>query len=329
MPERAPKTRAACPKLPKQPMTENTEPKTRLPQRSPLQAYLALTRLDRPIGIWLLMWPMLWALWFAAGGTPSAKILLIFVLGTVLTRSAGCAINDYADRDFDAHVARTKYRPLASGEISPASALICAAILMAIAFLLVLLTNRLTIIMSLVALLLASVYPFAKRYTHLPQVVLGIAFSWAIPMAYAAQTGTVRADAWLVFLASVLWAIAYDTEYAMADRDDDIKLGIKSTAILFGKADLFMVGLLQLSVLAILVVCGYLLGLGIIYFTGLIPALAMAGYQLHLIKGRQSAACIRAFLNNHYFGMVVFISIAIDYLADHPMSPNNSPVFTG
>jgi len=176
---------------------------------------MALTRLDRPIGIWLLMWPMLWAFWFAAGGPPSLDILLIFLVGTVLTRSAGCAINDYADRNFDAHVERTRYRPLATGEITPREALIVAALLMLMAFCLVLLTNRITILMSFVALLLAALYPFAKRFTDLPQLVLGLAFSWAIPMAYAAQTGTVTRDAWLVFLASVLWAIAYDTMYAM------------------------------------------------------------------------------------------------------------------
>ncbi len=275
------------------------------------------------------MWPMLWGLWFAAGGFPSVKILVIFVLGTVLTRSAGCAINDYADRDFDGHVARTQTRPLATGEISPHAALICAAALMVLAFLLVLLTNRLTIAMSFVALLLAAVYPFAKRYTHFPQVVLGIAFSWAIPMAYAAQTDTIRADAWLVFVISIIWAVAYDTEYAMADREDDKKIGIKSTAIYFGRADVAIVGLLQFIVLGLLALCGYLLGLGALYFSGLIPALALVCYQLLLIKNRQPADCVRAFLNNHYLGMIVFIAIVADYLAGHPLRVNPSPLFAG
>ncbi len=310
-------------------MTGNIESKRQLPQRPGLKAFLALTRLDRPIGIWLLMWPMLWGLWFAAGGFPSLKVLVIFVLGTVLTRSAGCAINDYADRDFDAHVARTKNRPLATGEISPATALLCAAALMALAFVLVLLTNRLTIMLSFVALFLASIYPFAKRYTHFPQVVLGIAFSWAIPMAYAAQTGTIRADAWLVFLASVIWAVAYDTEYAMADREDDLKIGIKSTAILFGKADVAIVAVLLFSVLTILAICGYLLGLGLLYFASLLVAAVLIIYQIHLIKGRQPAACIRAFLNNHYLGMIVFIAIVADFMTGHFMSINPSPLFSG
>ena len=286
--------------------------------RGRLRAYMALTRLDRPIGIWLLMWPMLWALWFAADGIPSIKVLVIFVLGTILTRSAGCAINDYADRNFDAHVSRTSNRPLATGEIKAFEALIIAGVLMLLAFALVLQTNTLTIQLSVVALVLAAVYPFAKRYTHLPQVVLGLAFSWAIPMAYAAQSNQLDRITWLVFVASVLWAVAYDTVYAMADRDDDRKIGIKSTAILFGDADIFMVGVIHVMVLMTLILTGQLLQLGLIYYAGLVIAACMMVYQLIIIRKRQPEGCIRAFLNNHYLGMTVFIAIVLDYLFSHP-----------
>lgn len=278
---------------------------------------MALTRLDRPIGIWLLMWPMLWALWFAADGIPSTKVLVIFVLGTLLTRSAGCAINDYADRKFDAHVTRTRHRPLATGELHPAEALVIAALLMLLAFGLVLQTNALTIKLSFVALLLAAVYPFAKRYTHLPQIVLGMAFSWAIPMAWAAQSNQLERVTWLVFTASVLWAVAYDTEYAMADRDDDLKIGLKSTAILFGETDILMVGLIQGLVLLTLVLIGRILELGGLYYVGLGVALLMALHQLVMIRRRDPERCIRAFLNNHYLGMVVFIGIVLDYFFAH------------
>lgn len=279
---------------------------------------MALTRLDRPIGIWLLMWPMLWALWFAAGGIPSIKVLIIFVLGTVLTRSAGCAINDFADRNFDARVARTRNRPLATGELKAFEALLIAAVLMLLAFGLVLMTNLLTIQLSVVALLLAALYPFAKRYTHLPQLVLGLAFSWAIPMAYAAQSNQLDRITWLVFIASVLWAIAYDTEYAMADREDDLKIGIKSTAILFADADILMVGVIQALVLVTMVLTGQLLELGAIYYTSLVIAAFMAIYQLIIIRKRDPQKCIRAFLNNHYLGMTVFVGIVLDYLFHHP-----------
>ena len=288
------------------------------PGRSRLKAYVALTRLDRPIGIWLLMWPMLWALWFAASGIPSIKVLIIFMLGTVLTRSAGCAINDFADRNFDAHVARTSNRPLATGELKPYEALLIAALMMLLAFGLVLMTNLLTIQLSVVALLLAALYPFAKRYTHLPQLVLGLAFSWAIPMAFAAQSNQLERITWLVFIASVLWAIAYDTEYAMADREDDLKIGIKSTAILFGDADILMVGVIQALVLFTMVLTGQLLELGAIYYISLVIAALMVVYQLIIIRKRNPQQCIRAFLNNHYLGMTVFVGIVLDYLFRHP-----------
>lgn len=279
-----------------------------------MQAYIALTRLNRPIGIWLLMWPMLWALWFAAEGVPDLKILVIFVLGTVLTRSAGCAINDYADRDFDAHVERTRNRPLATGAIRPFEAVAVTIVLMLLAFALVLLTNPLTIKLSFAALALACLYPLAKRYTYLPQVVLGAAFSWAIPMAYAAQTGHLTQITWLVFTASVLWAVAYDTMYAMADREDDLRIGIKSTAILFGETDIAMVALVQAMVLGTLALIGLSLERGLAFYGGLGLAVLFVIYQLFLIRHRQPKKCIQAFLNNHYLGMVVFIGIVLDYV---------------
>ncbi|MEE9321306.1 MAG: 4-hydroxybenzoate octaprenyltransferase [Granulosicoccus sp.] len=276
---------------------------------------IALLRLDRPIGIYLLMWPMLWALWFAAGGLPKLDVLIIFLLGTVLTRSAGCAINDYADRDFDGRVTRTRMRPLATGALTSRDALSAAAVLMIAAFLLILLTNQLTIMLSFIALLLASIYPFTKRLTHLPQLVLGAAFGFAIPMAYAAQTGRVDSIAWLLFLAAVLWAVAYDTLYAMADREDDLKIGVRSTAILFGRADLLMVGIIQASVLILLAIVGDHESRGIYWNASLVAAAGFAVYQLWLARHRTPARCIQAFLNNNWLGLVLFIGLVIDYAA--------------
>jgi len=278
-----------------------------------LNAYLSLTRLNRPIGIYLLMWPMLWALWFAAQGVPDLKVLLIFIAGTVLTRSAGCAINDYADRNFDSHVSRTQTRPLATGDIRPAEALAITAVLMLIAFGLVLLTNRLTILLSFVALFLACSYPFAKRFTFWPQLVLGAAFSWAIPMSYAAQLGHLTHITWWVFAASVVWALAYDTIYAMADREDDIKIGIKSTAILFGSADIAIITLFQIVVLVIMIGIGVAMERGIAYFTSVALGLIFVAWQIYLIRDRNPSRCIQAFLNNNYLGMTIFLGIVIDY----------------
>jgi len=238
------------------------------PLKSKFPDFISLTRLNRPIGIYLLLWPTLMALWFAAEGIPPISTLLIFIVGTVLTRSAGCAINDYADRHIDGHVERTKNRPLATGALSPKDALIAAAILMILAFLLVLMTNRLTIMMSFVAVLLASVYPFCKRVTYFPQVVLGAAFAIATPMAYAAIQNNMPLESWILFAAAVIWAVAYDTLYAMADRDDDLKIGVKSTAILFGRHDLLIVGILQLIVLGFHIWLGILASRGSIYFIG-------------------------------------------------------------
>lgn len=276
--------------------------------------YAQLARLDRPVGILLLLWPTLWALWLAADGVPDAKVLVIFVLGVVLMRSAGCVINDYADRDVDPHVARTRTRPLASGLVAPKEALILFVALSLTAFALVLLTNALTIALSFGGAVLAATYPFMKRYTHLPQVVLGAAFAWAVPMAFAAQTGAVPKVAWLIFIATVLWTVAYDTMYAMVDRDDDMKIGVKSTAILFGDADCFVIGVLQVTALLILVMVGLHEHLGAWYYIGVVAAAGCAGYQQWLIRDRQPPACFRAFLNNQWFGLAVFLGLALDLL---------------
>lgn len=278
-----------------------------------LPHYVALTRLDRPIGVLLLLWPMLWALWFAAEGVPRLDVLAIFVLGTVLTRSAGCAVNDFADRKIDGHVARTRNRPLASGALSPREALGAAALLMALAFGLVLLTNRLTVLLSFAALALATVYPFTKRVTHFPQVVLGAAFGFAIPMAFAAQTNAVPPLAWALFATAVLWAVAYDTLYAMADREDDLKIGVKSTAVLLGRADLLVVGALQALVIASLAAIGAHAGRGWPYALGLVVAAALALRQLRLARDREPAHCFAAFLDNNRLGLAVFVGLAVDY----------------
>jgi 4-hydroxybenzoate polyprenyltransferase len=278
-----------------------------------LPHFVALTRLDRPIGIYLLLWPMLWALWFAAKGTPNLDVLFIFVLGTTLTRSAGCAINDYADRDFDGHVERTRNRPLATGALSSHEALMATVLLMLIAFILVLFTNPLTISLSFIAALLAVAYPFAKRYTYLPQVVLGAAFGFAIPMAYAAQINSVPAQAWWLFATAVVWAVAYDTLYAIADRPDDLKIGVKSSAILFGRYELLIVGVLQVLVLIALGVIGANAGRGPIYYSGLTVASGFVIYQLWMCRHREPEKCVQAFLNNSWMGMTIFIGLALDY----------------
>ena len=282
--------------------------------RQKLPHFVALTRLDSPIGIYLLLWPMLWALWFAAKGLPDLDVLFIFVLGTILTRSAGCAINDYADRDFDGHVQRTQGRPLATGALKPSEALLAAGALMLIAFILVLFTNTLTIAMSFVALLLAFIYPFAKRYTYLPQFILGAAFGFAIPMAFAAQTNSVPMTAWWLFGTAVLWSVAYDTLYAIADRPDDLKIGVKSSAILFGKYDLIIVGTIQCVVLISLALIGQQYDRGVVYFTGLIAASVFVIYQLWIARDREPTKCVQAFLNNSWLGMTVFIGLVIDYI---------------
>lgn len=280
-----------------------------------LYEYYLLTRLHKPIGILLLLWPTLWALWLAAGGAPDLHILVVFVLGVVLMRSAGCVINDYADRRFDAHVERTRDRPIAAGRVTPREALALFALLCLIAFMLVLTLNRLTIQLAFVAVLLAAAYPFSKRYTHLPQLVLGAAFGWAIPMAFAAVLGEIPKIAWLLFTVNILWSTAYDTFYAMVDRDDDLKIGVKSTAILFGESDRLVVGVLQVLTLGGLLLVGRMAGLGLYYYLGLLVAAGLSLYQQYLARQRDRAGCFQAFLNNNWFGAAVFAGIFLHYLA--------------
>ncbi len=279
-----------------------------------LKPYLELIRFDRPIGTLLLLWPTYWALWLAGNGNPDPGMVLIFGLGAFLTRSAGCVINDYADRHLDGSVARTQQRPLVSGLVSEKQALLFALTLAALAFILVLLTNLTTILLSFGALALAVIYPFCKRVTHLPQVVLGMAFSWGIPMAFTAQTGKLPPEAWLIFVINLLWTIMYDTIYAMVDRDDDIKVGIKSTAILLGRWDRTVIALLQISVLAGLLAMGSVFGLGIWYTATVVIGAGLFSYQQWLIRKRERASCFAAFLNNNWVGAAVFIGIILHYV---------------
>lgn len=283
--------------------------------RERLTQYTSLMRLNKPIGIYLLLWPTLWALWIAGEGKPDLLVVGVFVLGVVLMRSAGCVINDYADRNIDPHVARTRNRPIASGKVTPREALILFGVLCALAFLLVLTMNALTIYLSFGAVALAALYPFMKRYTHLPQVVLGAAFGWAVPMAFAAQTGEVPRVAWLLFVATVLWTTAYDTMYGMVDREDDLKIGVKSTAILFGDSDRLVIAALQLLALGALALAGQVAMLGGYFNFGLALAAGLALYQQYLIRERQPDACFNAFLNNHWFGAAVFSGVVLAYLA--------------
>lgn len=278
-----------------------------------LEQYSLLIRLDRPVGIFLLLWPTLWALWIAAKGWPDPLVLMVFVSGVFLMRSAGCAINDYADRDIDPHVARTQNRPLAAGRISSKEALAVFAALSLSAFMLVLLMNKLTIYMSFVGLLLAASYPFMKRFHYMPQVHLGAAFGWAAPMAFTAQANEITQITWLIFMATVLWATAYDTMYAMADREDDLKIGVKSTAILFGDADKLIIGLLQALLILDLILIGRHSQLGLYYYLGLCIASGFAIYQQYLLKDRIPNKCFKAFLNNNWFGASVFFGIFVDY----------------
>ena len=277
-------------------------------------AYWRLMRFDRPIGILLLLWPTLWALWIAGDGSPSAKNILIFCTGVVLMRAAGCIMNDVADRDFDPHVERTRSRPLASGELSVREALLAFFILMLLAFGLVLLTNLLTIKLAFAGALLASTYPFFKRWTHLPQVVLGIAFGWGIPMAFAAETGHVAAAAWLILLINVIWSVIYDTLYAMVDREDDISIGLKSTAILFGEHDLLILRLLKILMVALLVLLGLQLQFSWPWFAGVAVAAGLFVYQQYSVRQRDREACFRAFLNNNWVGAVIWAGLLLTYV---------------
>ena len=278
-----------------------------------LLEYARLMRLDRPIGIWLLLWPTLWALWISSRGKPNPRIFIIFVAGTVLMRSAGCAINDYADRSFDPHVARTKDRPLAAGRISPLEALMLFALLSMTALMLALQLNKATLLLAVVGGFLAISYPFIKRFLPVPQMYLGLTFGWGIPMAFEAQIETVPRVAYLLLLANVLWVTVYDTMYAMADRDDDLKIGVRSTAILFGDSDRHIIAVLQAMTLLTLYLVGRILNMGHWYALGLWAGAAFFAYQLWLIRTRDRDACLRAFLNNNYFGMAVFIGMALEY----------------
>nr|WP_241018675.1 4-hydroxybenzoate octaprenyltransferase [Pantoea ananatis] len=278
------------------------------------QAYSRLMRIDKPIGALLLLWPTLWALWLAKMAVPPLHILAVFVAGVFVMRAAGCVINDYADRKVDGHVERTKQRPLASGAVTAKEAKYLFAVLGLIAFALVLSMNLMTIMLSVVGLALAWVYPFMKRYTHLPQVVLGAAFGWAIPMAWSAVSESLPLVCWLVFLANICWTVAYDTQYAMVDRDDDLKIGVKSTAILFGRYDKFIIGLLQLATLVIMASVGMILDLNGAFYWTLLLAAGLFAYQQKLIAERDRQACFRAFLNNNYVGLVLFLGVLMNTL---------------
>ena len=274
-----------------------------------MNAYIRLMRLNKPIGTYLLLWPTYWALFLSAKGWPDIDLLIIFTLGVLVMRSAGCVINDYADRNIDKNIARTKDRPLITGEVSPKSALRLFVFLLIIAFGLVLLTNALTIKLSLIALALATLYPFTKRWTHLPQVVLGVAFGMSVPMAFSAQTGSIPLSAGWIFLATIVWTLIYDTFYAMADRDEDIKIGVKSTAILFEKYDQIFITFLQIILIIVFVVIGNLFDLGSIYYFSLVIILIFMIYHQFLMKKRQKELFFKAFLNNNFIGMTAFIGI--------------------
>ncbi|ENY6170454.1 4-hydroxybenzoate octaprenyltransferase [Vibrio fluvialis] len=278
------------------------------------RAYWQLTRMDRPIGSLLLLWPTIWALILAAHGMPDLKVLAVFVIGVFAMRSAGCVINDFADRKVDGHVKRTAQRPLPAGKVTAREAFTLFLVLSLLSFLLVLTMNPLTIKLSFAGLVLAFIYPFMKRYTHLPQFFLGLAFSWSIPMAWAAQAGELPLVAWYLFVINVLWTVAYDTQYAMVDRDDDLLIGVKSTAILFGRFDKLIIGVLQLLTVAMLIALGYSYQLGASYYWGLLAASGLFVYQQHLIRHRERMPCFQAFLNNNYVGMAVAVGLFISFL---------------
>jgi len=275
--------------------------------------YIRLMRVDRPIGTFLLLWPTLWALWLAGEGRPDPQVFVVFVMGVFVMRAAGCVINDFADRNIDGHVKRTRERPLATGAIKPWEAIALFVLLSLTAFALVLTTNWLTIQLAVVGIFLAASYPFMKRYTYLPQAYLGVAFGWAAPMVWAAQTGGLTELAWLVFIAVILWALAYDTIYGMVDRDDDLKIGVKSAAILFGDLDRVIIGLVQLALLLTLYLIGQQAELGVTYLWALAFAAANIAWQQYLIYHRRRDDCFRAFLSNNWLGFFVFAGILLDY----------------
>ena len=274
--------------------------------------YAQLMRFDRPVGTLLLLWPTLAALWLAANGTPSISLIVIFTIGTVVMRAAGCVINDYADRNIDLHVERTRDRPLTAHRVSETEALLLCAVLLAIAALLIVFLNPLTRWLALGGVVVAALYPLMKRLTYLPQVVLGVAFSWGILLAFAATEGRLPEQAWLLFIASLVWIVAYDTLYAMVDREDDLKIGVKSTAILFGSADRLMVGVLQLATLVVLILLGLNLGYGAPFYLAVLVTAALFGYQQRLIRDRDRAGCFKAFRNNVWVGFAWFIGILVE-----------------
>ena len=278
-----------------------------------LRNYGKLMRVDKPVGIWLLMWPTLWALWLAGEGSPDQGLFVIFLLGVFVMRSAGCVLNDFVDRKIDPYVERTRSRPLASGAVAPFEALILFVALGLVAIGLVIMLNKQAQLLAVVGAALTVAYPFVKRYVSIPQFILGAAFGWAVPMAFAAQTGTTPELAWLVFGAALIWAVIYDTFYAMVDREDDRKLGVKSTAILFGEVDLFVIAGLQALMVAALALVGYRAELGFWYYASVVVAAGLMAWHLWLARDRQPAGCFRAFLQNHYIGMIVFIGIVLHY----------------
>lgn len=278
-----------------------------------LQNYVRLMRLDKPIGVWLLLWPTLWALWLAGEGHPDGGVFIVFILGVVVMRSAGCVLNDFADRNIDPYIERTRNRPIASGAVAPAEALTLFVALSLVAVGLAAMLNRPAQLLAVIAAGLTVVYPFIKRFVSIPQFVLGAAFGWAVPMTFAAQTGSASQLAWLVFGVALIWAVIYDTFYAMVDREDDLKVGVKSTAILFGDADLFVIGGLQLLMLLALILVGNMAKLGVWYFGSVAVAAMLMAYHQWLARDRQPAGCFQAFLHNHYIGMMVFIGIVLDY----------------
>ncbi|MEY0232406.1 4-hydroxybenzoate octaprenyltransferase [Providencia manganoxydans] len=276
-------------------------------------AYSRLMRIDRPIGSLLLLWPTYWALWIAAQSIPSLHILIVFTAGVFLMRAAGCVINDFADRHFDGHVERTKHRPLPSGDVTEKEAKLLFTGLVGLSFLLVLTLNAMTIWLSIAGLALAWVYPFVKRVSHLPQVVLGAAFGWSIPMGFSAVSESLPLVCWLLFLVNILWSVIYDTQYAMVDRNDDLKIGVKSTAILFGQYDKLIIGILQVVMVGVLVAIGLLANLGIAYYVALLLSGLLFVYQQKLMVNRERAPCFKAFMNNNYVGFILFVGIFLSY----------------
>jgi 4-hydroxybenzoate polyprenyltransferase len=284
-----------------------------------LKSYVQLMRLDKPIGVWLLLWPTLWALWLAGEGHPDGGVFIVFFFGVIVMRSAGCVLNDFADRNIDPHVSRTRARPLATGAVAPAEALTLFFALSLIAVGLAAMLNRPAQVLAIVAAGLTIIYPFIKRFVSIPQFVLGAAFGWAVPMAFAAQTGQTEQLAWLVFGTALIWAVIYDTFYAMVDRSDDLRLGVKSTAILFGDADLFVIGGLQVLMLLALILIGQMAALGGWYLSSVAAAALLMAYHQWLARDRHPDGCFKAFQHNHYIGMAIFIGIVLDYTFTPPV----------